>query len=137
MLLNDYHPISITNLMAIAPSTHTIIIGILFISIGIYHFVNPGFFIKIMPNYIPNHSAMVFLEWGCRDTWRNWYHGFFFQNICRLGFDPASNCYFSCKYRHVYKSISKTRVGFIYLANPDQAPITVCSNLLGLLVCRT
>ncbi len=60
MLLNDYHPRSITNLMAIAPSTHTIIIGILFISIGIYHFVNPGFFIKIMPNYIPNHSAMVF-----------------------------------------------------------------------------
>lgn len=44
----------------LAPSVHTVIIGILFIAVGVYHFVNPDFFIKIMPRYIPYHKAMVF-----------------------------------------------------------------------------
>jgi uncharacterized membrane protein len=58
--LNDYHPKALTNSAIISPIAHTYIIGIVFISIGIYHFVNPGFFLRIMPDYIPNHKAMVF-----------------------------------------------------------------------------
>ncbi|MEO9887742.1 MAG: hypothetical protein ABJR05_17075 [Balneola sp.] len=60
MLLNCYHLVILTNFETISPFLSSIIIGLLFIAIGIYHFVNPTFFVKIVPDYIPNHKAMVF-----------------------------------------------------------------------------
>ncbi|MCB0417587.1 MAG: hypothetical protein KDD39_08055, partial [Bdellovibrionales bacterium] len=33
--------------------------GLLFMAAGINHFVNPSFYIHIMPPYIPWHAAMV------------------------------------------------------------------------------
>lgn len=60
MAMNCYHQTNTTNAKAISPFINTIIIGSLFIVIGIYHFVNPSFFLKIMPDYIPYHKAMVF-----------------------------------------------------------------------------
>lgn len=60
MSLIEYHSILLTNPTDISPTVHIILIGILFISIGTYHFVNPEFFIRIMPDYIPNHRALVF-----------------------------------------------------------------------------
>ncbi|WP_018127567.1 DoxX family protein [Balneola vulgaris] len=44
----------------LTPASQSILIGCIFIAIGIYHFINPDFFIRIMPEYIPNHKAMVF-----------------------------------------------------------------------------
>lgn len=37
-----------------------IALAILFITIGIYHFVNPAPFLQIMPSYLPLHAEAVF-----------------------------------------------------------------------------
>lgn len=34
--------------------------GLLYIVAGLYHFVNPGFYVKIMPRYIPFHLFFVY-----------------------------------------------------------------------------
>jgi uncharacterized membrane protein len=39
-----------------------ILMSLLYISAGIYHFINPVFYLKIMPNYIPSHLLMIYLS---------------------------------------------------------------------------
>ncbi|MBA2610349.1 MAG: hypothetical protein H0U95_00155 [Bacteroidetes bacterium] len=36
------------------------LMGALYIFAGIYHFANPSFYLKIMPNYIPFHLFMIY-----------------------------------------------------------------------------
>ncbi|MEO6303883.1 MAG: MauE/DoxX family redox-associated membrane protein [Bacteroidia bacterium] len=39
-----------------------ILMGLLYISAGVYHFIDPGFYLKIMPSYIPFHLFMIYLS---------------------------------------------------------------------------
>lgn len=39
-----------------------LILSILFVGIGVLHFVKAEFFIRIMPPYIPYHTALVYLS---------------------------------------------------------------------------
>ena len=39
-----------------------ILISVFFISAGIYHFINPGFFTNIMPSYIGYHWELVIIS---------------------------------------------------------------------------
>lgn len=39
-----------------------ILLGVAFILAGINHFLNPAFYTKMMPTYIPMHHAMVILS---------------------------------------------------------------------------
>lgn len=39
-----------------------ILMSLLYISAGIYHFINPTFYLKIMPDYIPSHLMMIYLS---------------------------------------------------------------------------
>ena len=41
-------------------TNHVYLIGCMFAIAGILHFVFPNMYLKIMPEYIPNHKAMVF-----------------------------------------------------------------------------
>jgi uncharacterized membrane protein len=36
--------------------------GLLFIGAGVMHFVRPGFYLKIMPDYLPLHLELVYLS---------------------------------------------------------------------------
>ena len=36
--------------------------GILFIAAGLYHFINPVFYLRIMPPYLPWHLFLVYLS---------------------------------------------------------------------------
>lgn len=36
--------------------------SVLYVSIGVKHFTNPDFFLKIMPRYIPFHLELVYLS---------------------------------------------------------------------------
>jgi uncharacterized membrane protein len=38
------------------------ILGLLFMLAGINHFVNPGFYTNIMPDYLPLHYALVLIS---------------------------------------------------------------------------
>ncbi len=38
---------------------------LLYVSAGINHFINPQFYLKIMPAYIPYHKTSVFLSGTC------------------------------------------------------------------------
>ena len=38
------------------------LLGLLFISAGVMHFVNPQFYLAMMPPYIPFHEVMVYLS---------------------------------------------------------------------------
>lgn len=38
---------------------------LLYVAAGINHFINPQFYLKIMPPYIPYHKACVFLSGVC------------------------------------------------------------------------
>lgn len=40
-------------------TNHVYIIGVMFIFAGLLHFIVPKMYLKIMPDYIPNHKAMV------------------------------------------------------------------------------
>jgi uncharacterized membrane protein len=40
--------------------TLKVVLGVLFIAAGVNHFVSPRFYLRIMPPYIPWHSAMVY-----------------------------------------------------------------------------
>lgn len=42
-----------------------IIMSLLYIAAGINHFINPGFYLKIMPSYIPFPLEMVYLSGVC------------------------------------------------------------------------
>lgn len=44
------------------PDVHRYLIGAVFILAGLLHFLKPAFYIKIMPDYIPWHKAMVYLS---------------------------------------------------------------------------
>jgi uncharacterized membrane protein len=35
---------------------------VVYVAAGIYHFVNPRFYIKMMPTYLPYHSQMVIIS---------------------------------------------------------------------------
>jgi len=37
-----------------------ILMSLLYIVAGLYHFINPGFYVKIMPRYIPYHLFFVY-----------------------------------------------------------------------------
>lgn len=38
------------------------LIGVFFVLAGINHFINPGFYLKIMPPYLPWHLFLVYLS---------------------------------------------------------------------------
>jgi uncharacterized membrane protein len=38
------------------------LMGILFVLAGVYHFVNPGFYVRLMPPYLPWHLPLVYLS---------------------------------------------------------------------------
>lgn len=44
------------------PSTSRILIAGIFLLMGLLHFIRPEPFIKIMPDYIPWHKAMVYIS---------------------------------------------------------------------------
>lgn len=44
------------------PSFHRYLIGALFILAGLLHFLKPGMYMSIMPDYIPFHKAMVLIS---------------------------------------------------------------------------
>lgn len=44
------------------PSFQRYLIAIAFVSTGLLHFLKTGFFLKIMPDYIPYHKAMVLIS---------------------------------------------------------------------------
>jgi uncharacterized membrane protein len=48
--------------MWLQPDVHRLIIAGLFFLTGILHFGKPQVFIKIMPDYIPFHAAMVYIS---------------------------------------------------------------------------
>ena len=41
------------------------VLAIFMISAGVMHFVNPDFYMKIMPPYLPLHKELVFLSGVC------------------------------------------------------------------------
>ena len=46
----------------LSTSFSTSIIGVIFIVAGVLHFVKPKVYIRIMPKYIPNHKAMIYIS---------------------------------------------------------------------------
>ena len=38
------------------------LLGIMFVALGINHFINPDFYVNIMPPYLPWHLEMVYLS---------------------------------------------------------------------------
>lgn len=44
------------------PIFHQYLIGFIFVLAGILHFIKPGMYVKIMPDYIPWHKAMVYIS---------------------------------------------------------------------------
>ncbi len=38
------------------------VLGILFILAGLYHFINPAFYLRLMPPYLPWHLFLVYLS---------------------------------------------------------------------------
>lgn len=44
------------------PLFHQYLIGFIFVLAGILHFLKPGIYVKIMPDYIPWHRAMVYIS---------------------------------------------------------------------------
>ncbi|WP_138431213.1 DoxX family protein [Fodinibius saliphilus] len=48
--------------MGISPGIHRYVIAAAFFTIGILHFVRPQFFLRIVPDFIPYHLAMVYIS---------------------------------------------------------------------------
>lgn len=46
----------------LTPSFNIIVIGILFVMAGILHFIKPDPYLRIMPSFIPNPKAMVYIS---------------------------------------------------------------------------
>ena len=38
------------------------LLGVFFVGAGVMHFVNPGFYLKLMPPYLPWHLGLVYLS---------------------------------------------------------------------------
>ena len=38
------------------------IMSLLYMSSGIYHFVNPNYYLKLMPDFLPAHLSLVYLS---------------------------------------------------------------------------
>ncbi len=38
------------------------VIAVLFVLAGIMHFIKPGMYVRIMPDYIPKHQLMVYIS---------------------------------------------------------------------------
>ncbi|MCW9708416.1 DoxX family protein [Fodinibius salsisoli] len=45
-----------------SPSTSQYLVGIIFMMMGILHFLKPGVFAAIIPDFIPWHKAMVYIS---------------------------------------------------------------------------
>lgn len=41
------------------------LLGILFVLAGLYHFINPNFYLRMMPSYLPWHLFLVYLSGFC------------------------------------------------------------------------
>ncbi|HWY37141.1 MAG TPA: DoxX family protein [Bacteroidia bacterium] len=41
------------------------VMAVAYLAAGIYHFINPGFYKKIMPAYLPYHSELVYISGAC------------------------------------------------------------------------
>jgi len=48
--------------MKLAKTISRYVFGLLFVLAGVMHFVNPGFYLKIMPPYLPLHLELVYLS---------------------------------------------------------------------------
>jgi len=48
--------------MGLTPELHRYILASLFVITGILHFIKPAVFVRIMPDFIPNHLAMVYVS---------------------------------------------------------------------------
>ena len=48
--------------MSVAKTVSRYILGLVYVFAGINHFVNPAFYLDIMPPYIPWHGPLVFLS---------------------------------------------------------------------------
>ena len=48
--------------MKIAKTLSRIVLGVVYILAGINHFINPDFYIDIMPPYLPWHGPLVFVS---------------------------------------------------------------------------
>jgi uncharacterized membrane protein len=48
--------------MKLAKTISRYVFGLLFVGAGVNHFVNPGFYLKIMPPYLPLHLELVYLS---------------------------------------------------------------------------
>ena len=42
-----------------------VLMGLSYVWIGCQHFINPSFFLKIVPPYLPFHLELVYLSGGC------------------------------------------------------------------------
>jgi uncharacterized membrane protein len=38
------------------------LMGVLFVAAGVNHFVNPGYYVRLMPPYLPWHLALVYVS---------------------------------------------------------------------------
>lgn len=56
-----------------------IFVGLFFIAAGTYHFVNPAFYLPMMPPYLPNHLELVYLS-GAAEVLLG---GLCFLDMCR------------------------------------------------------
>jgi uncharacterized membrane protein len=41
------------------------VMAVLYVAAGVYHFVNPRFYQKIMPTYLPWHTSLVYISGVC------------------------------------------------------------------------
>lgn len=48
--------------MQILKSVLRYVLGLFFVVAGMNHFITPGFYLPIMPDYLPWHEALVFLS---------------------------------------------------------------------------
>jgi uncharacterized membrane protein len=48
--------------MSTSSPWHLYLFSALFILAGVYHFIKPRAFMRIMPRYLPNHLALVYLS---------------------------------------------------------------------------
>jgi len=56
------------NAKAAVPATHTMkrlalyLMALLYVAAGIIHFTDPGFYLKIMPDWLPAHQLLLYLS---------------------------------------------------------------------------
>ncbi len=73
---------------------HLYAMAVMYVIAGIFHFVKPKIYMRIMPNYLPNHKSLVFLSGAAEivlglslcfpslknmvDLWNYWHADYFF-----------------------------------------------------------